>query len=496
MLTLSHTSGEKGNVAGLHIPMWTSPLAMACDLDPQVRRTPALDLLDAKLVELSRTPNGRLLLSFAPQQGKSWLVGRWFLIWSMWLNRQKRCVYASYGLDLARRNQGETRGVVSQHAEQLGMSLDRSFGAKQEWKISEGGGVVAAGVGSALTGKPADLMVIDDPYAGPAEAASPVMRENVKTWWQGVASARLAPGAPLVVLHTRWHEDDLIGWLNKTQGWEYLNIPAQADHDPAKGQTDILGREPGQYMISARDDADDAWWEARKREVGSRQWAAIYQGRPSPGEGTILKREWWRYYDQPLWVVTQSGTREVVGVDAELIITVDCAFKAHQEADYVCMDVWMRRGVHMYLLDQVHRRMDFTETCNALLNLSALWPQATLKVVEEAANGPAVMAQLRNQLPGIVGEIPQGSKEARAYATTPYLEAGNIYLPSPSLAPWAAEAVEEYAIFPNGANDDRVDTYTMAVNRLLIQPLEGEVPDSRTEEEMWADLRGFSISPY
>lgn len=478
------------------IPTWTSPLAMACDLDPAVRRTPALDLLNAKLVEASRTPNARLLLSFAPQQGKSWLVGRWFLIWSLWLNRGKRCVYASYGLDLARRNQGETRGVVSQYADRLGMSLDPSFKAKQEWKINGGGGVVAAGIDSALTGKPADLMVIDDPYSGSASAASAVQRQNVQTWWEGTASARLAPGAPLIVLHTRWHESDLIGWLHQEQGWEYLNIPAQADHDPAKGETDVLGREPGEYMISARAEADDAWWNQRKREVGSRQWAAIYQGRPSPSEGSVLKREWWRYYDTQPWVTRSDGSRWVVGDGIEMIITVDCAFKNKEDSDYVAMQVWMRRGNLVYLLDQINERLDFVGTGQALVNLVARWPQAALKVVEEAANGPALMASLRNQMNGIVGEIPQGSKEARAYATTPYLEAGNVLLPDPRLAPWVADFTDQAALFPNGSHDDMVDTYTMAVNRLLIQPLEGEVPDMRSEEERWADLNGWTVSPY
>lgn len=486
---------------------------MACDLDPSMRRTPALEILNDRLVEASRTPRAKLLLSFAPQEGKSTLIGRWFPIWLLWLNRRRRIVYATYDLGLSRTIQGQTRDAVRQHADRLGMALNKSYTAKQEWVLAEGGGVLSAGIGTGLSGRPADVLLVDDAFKGAREAASPTQRENVKLWWQSVASARLAPGAPVIVLGTRYSEDDLIGWLHSQQEgeqWEYLNIPAQADHDPEKGETDVLGREPGEYMVSARGRTKEEW-DQRKINAGSRQWAAMYQGRPSPAEGSILKRAWWErnYYRDLPYVVRSDGTRWVVDEGAELIITVDCAFKgednrritngrAQKDRDYVSMQVWMRRGVHVYLLDQVHGHMDFVETSQALLSLSAQWPQAALKVVEEAANGPAVMAALRNQLGGIVGEIPQGSKESRANATAPYLEAGNIHIPDPSVEgmAWVADFVEEAASFPYAKHDDRVDTYTMAVNRLLIQPLEGEVPDMRSEEERWADLNGWTVSPY
>jgi hypothetical protein len=136
------------------------------------------------------------------------------------------------------------------------------------------GGVFSVGIGGGLTGRPVDLMVIDDPIKDRKQADSEAYRENVWDWWTDVASTRLAPGAPVVLILTRWHEDDLAGRLLAAEDghrWKVLRIPAQADHDPDKGETDPLGREPGEYLDSARG-RTDAQWEAIKVRVGSRTW--------------------------------------------------------------------------------------------------------------------------------------------------------------------------------------------------------------------------------
>jgi predicted phage terminase large subunit-like protein len=131
----------------------------------------------------------------------------------------------------------------------------------------------------------------------------------------------------------------------------------------------------------------------------------------------------------------------------------------------------MRRGADAYLLDQVRGRMDFVTTCARFREFSAKWPQATLKLVEDKANGTAVINALRRIVNGIVPEEPHGSKEARAAAVTPLVEAGNVWLPSAELAPWVGALIEEAAAFPTGAHDDQVDTLSQALNRLVLAPL-------------------------
>jgi predicted phage terminase large subunit-like protein len=303
----------------------------------------------------------------------------------------------------------------------------------------------------------------------------------------------LAPGAPVILILTRWHEDDLAGRLLAAEDghlWRVVNIPAQAETD-----ADPLGREPGEYMQSARDNGRRRRnWDAIKVRVGSRTWASLYQGRPAPAEGGILKRDWWRQYGQPLALPTgqmadidgeQIPIMAAMDADAELIQSWDMAFKGTKTSDFVVGQVWLKHGANAYLLDQVRGRFDFPDTIKEFRKLSARWPQSVLKIVEDKANGPAVIASLANEIPGIVPEQPDGSKEARASAVAAVIEAGNVWLPSPQLAPWIGDLIEEAAAFPNGTNDDQVDALTQALKRLLIIPLLAGGDDVVTPEDMY-----------
>lgn len=346
-----------------------------------------------------------------------------------------------------------------------------------------------------------NCLIIDDPLKDRKEAESALIRQNVWDWWTDSASTRLAPGAPVVVILTRWHQEDLAGMLLAQEDghlWEVLNIPALADHDLEKGETDPLGREPGEFMQSARTNKDGrprtaVQWLAIMKRAGSRAWNALYQGRPSAVEGDMFRREQWGSYRNPQWLDMPDGSKFLTGFD-DLLISWDMAFKDTESSDFVVGQVWMRRGADIYLLDQVRDRMDFVETCARFRELAARWPQATLKLVEDKANGTAVINALRRIVQGIVPEEPQGSKVARASAVTPLVEARNVHLPAPELAPWIADFIEEAAAFPNGAHDDQVDAMSQALNRLILAPLS---PNDTFEPEEFDDydVRGYAISP-
>src|SRR5215203_3563012 len=252
--------------------IWKTPGELAAYLDRGTNATPALDLIDTELVRLLDEPDGRLILSMPPQQGKSTRVAKDFPTWVLKMHPDWRVVAASYSQRLANRNGRAIRWNITHHPE-LGLKIAKDNGAVHDWTLDgHQGGVLSVGVGAGLTGRPCDLLIIDDPIKDPKEADSEVFRDNVWDWWQSVASTRLAPGAPAVVILTRWHEDDLAGRLLAAEDggrWRVLNIPAQADHDPAKGNVDPLGRQPGEYMISARRNQDGtpmsvAQWEAIK----------------------------------------------------------------------------------------------------------------------------------------------------------------------------------------------------------------------------------------
>ena len=263
----------------------------------------------------------------------------------------------------------------------------------------------------------------------------------------------------LVSHNTRWHEADLAGRLVSAPDghiWRVLNIPAQAETTD-----DPLHRAPGEYMISARGRRD---WDAIKIRVGARAWASLYQGRPSPADGGIFRREAWGRYQGQRWLTDERGAnwcREGV-----IVQSWDLAFKGGERSDYVVGQVWQQIGSEAWILDQVRGRWTFSETCQQIAQLSQRWPQATAKYVEDKANGPAVMDALGHQIPGLIPVQPEGGKESRAAAVSPMIEAGNVHLPES--APWVGELIEEAAGFPNSAHDDQVDALTQALTRLYL----------------------------
>lgn len=447
---------------------YPTPGDLAKALDRRIRQTPALDLIDQAIINCLNTPDGRLILTMSPQEGKSSRAAIATPIWALHRNPDLRVAVASYAQGLANRNGRAIRNQILAHPE-LGMRIADDNGAASEWTLAgHEGGVLSVGRGAGITGRPVDLLIIDDPIKDRAEADSETIRNNCWDWWTDSLSTRLSPGASVVLMMTRWHEADLAGLLQKAKDghlWHVLNIPAQCEEP----DTDPLGRQTGEFMVSARG-RTQRQWEAIKIRVGSRTWNALYQGRPSPAEGGMVKRDWWQYYDQPLWIELDNGQRRTLGMDA-VLISADLTFKGEDHSDYVAIGVWGRRGANAYLLDQVRGHYDFPETTRRLEALCARWPDAALKIIEDKANGPAVIATLRHRIPGIVAEIPQGSKVARLAAVSPLIEAGNVHLPNPKLAPWVDDYVEEFAGFPNADHDDQVDHTTQGLNRLLLQPL-------------------------
>lgn len=487
---------EKANEAA-----FKTPGSLARYLVPATVQTPALDRVDAELEQLLDTPDGRLIVIMPPQEGKSTRVAKDFIVHVLKHRPWTRVVGASYGQGLANRNGRSIRNVIRSNPD-LGIQLAADNGSASEWEIDRGdnlqrGGLVSVGIGAGLTGRPADLMVIDDPIKDRKEADSETYRQAVWDWWTDVASTRLAPGAQVVLILTRWHEDDLAGRLLAAEDghlWKVVRIPAQADHDPEKGETDPLGREPGEYLESARGRTPEQWQAIRTR-VGTRTWNALYQGRPSSAEGGMLKRGWWRRYEQPLWLERDDGTRIVTGFD-DLIISWDMTFKKTEGTDKVAGHVWGRIGADAYLLDRVNRRMDFVETLAAFQALAARWPQALLKLVEDKANGPAVISMLGRKVAGIVPIEPDGGKLARTSAVSPLVESGNVWLPSSELAPWADDVIEECAGFPTAKHDDDVDAMSQALNRMILMPLLagqdlGDGSGVVTHADLEASVAGF-----
>ncbi|HHV39699.1 MAG TPA: phage terminase large subunit [Tepidimicrobium sp.] len=417
------------------------------------QRAKHLELLCDHLEAVERGEILRLMVFMPPRHGKSEVCSKKFPAWYLGRNPGKEIILSSYAADLAYDFSRIARDTLRERGELWNVNVASDSSAVGRWGI-EGhrGGCVAAGAGGPITGRGAHCAIIDDPFKNAEEAASKTIRDKVWEWYRSTLRTRLAPGGAIVLIMTRWDEDDLAGRLIKEmeaggEQWVIISMAAEAEED------DPLGRELGE-LLWPEYGFDAAWAETTKRAVGTYFWSALYQQRPSPVEGGMLKRGWWRFY------------RELPSSLDEIIQSWDMTFKDSAGTDFVVGQVWGRKGADKYLLDQVRDRMDFPATLTAVKGLTSKWPQATAKLVEDKANGPAVIAMLNQEIEGLIPVEPQGSKVARASAVSPQIEAGNVYLPDPSIVPWVHDFIEECAAFPTGAHDDQVDAMSQALMRL------------------------------
>lgn len=420
-------------------------------------------LLCDYLDKLARKEIRRLMVFMPPRHGKSELVSRKFPAYLLGRNPDTSIISCSYSADLASRMNRDVQRLIDSEKYSLLFPESHLFGknirstAKGSFLrnsdifeiVNHRGTYRSSGVGGGITGMGGEYIIIDDPVKNREDADSATIREKIYDWYTSTLYTRLEKDGCILLTLTRWHEDDLAGKLLKAaqegaDQWTILELPAVCEYPPKPYDV----RQEGEALWKWK--YDEEALEKMKVTVGSRDWAALYQQHPTPGEGGTFKREWWNYYK-----VLPDGLYDFVQ-------SWDCTFKDAQSSDYVVGQVWARKGSSRYLLDQVRGRMSFTETLRAIRSLSAKWPQAIRKLVEDKANGTAVIDVLRKEIPGLIPVEPEGGKIVRANAVTAVAEAGNIYLPDPSIAPWVHDFVEEHAVFPNGANDDQVDAQTQA----------------------------------
>jgi len=418
-------------------------------LDSRGQWQPAkhLTLLCNALEAVERGEVKRLMVFMPPRHGKSEVVSKKFPAWYLGRNPDREIILCSYAADLAYDFSRIVRNTLRDHEQIFSVKLAGDAQAVGRWRL-EGrrGGLTAAGVGGSICGFGGNMLIVDDPFKNSQEAESATIRNSTWEWYRSTLRTRLAPSGAIVLVQTRWHEDDLAGQLlREAQGggeqWQVLCMPAFAE-------------DTGEYLWPERFTANE--YDSLKTTLGSRLWASLYQQQPRPEEGGIFKRQWWKYYT----VVPERFDT--------IIISWDCAFKGDDHSDYVVGQVWGKKGPDKYLLDQVRGKFDFPTTLMAIRSLCSKWPRAQAKLIEDKANGPAVIAMLKKEIPGLIAVTPEGGKIVRAQAVCADIEAGNVYLPDPIICKWAEDFVEECTSFPNGAHDDMVDAMTQALTRLNL----------------------------
>ena len=408
------------------------------------KNAPHLEMISSALKDVNRHRTDRLIITAPPRHGKSELISHWFPVWYLAKNPTKRIVLVSHEANFAESWSVKCRDAVHRFGDEIGLSIDPGQNRRNYWKVVHGGSVVSAGAGGAIVGKGADIIVMDDPIKNEVEASSRLFRDRMWDWWQTVIMTRLEPGGSAVIMHQRWHEDDLIGRLlkEKDHPWVVLNFPAIAESG------DILGRAEGQPLWPER--FPIMVLEERRRRMSPYHFSAIYQQRPSSEGGGLVKRSWWRY-----WRARPEFE--------QMIQSWDLSFGETKGSDYTVGVVLGRRGAETYVVDLIRDRMNARDVITAIRAWAQKYPRAVSKVVEAAASGPAVVQMLRSEVPGLI-PVPvrgRGKKEDRLQSVVPLLEAGNVLLPEFDLAPWVGELIEEFCAFtPQGStapHDDIVD---------------------------------------
>ncbi len=426
----------------------------------------------------------RLMLFVGPQSGKTEVVSVAAPAWFLGEHPDSYWVAASYAASLAQRNGRLAKNTVESDAyrQHYVTRLDPSKTAAAEWEVlGHRGGFYGVGVGGGLTGRPADVIVVDDPVKDRAQADSEVYRKRDRQWWRDVADTRVHPGTIVIMVMTRWHHSDLAGYIlngdEDTPGegriedggaWRVVRIPAVAD-----SVEDPLGRPVGEPLMTGpvgyqfRDRAEAMeWWDGKKRG-GARTWAALYQQTPSLDEGAILRDSYWGWYDldEPM------PTRWLA-----IVQTWDTAFTEDEANDYSASLTFglERVGGDIRILDGQHARMEFPELQRAVQAGQARW-NPTLLSVEAKASGLPLVQQLKRLIKAIKPwTAGRRDKVARAYEMQPILEPNRVLLPyrmvdgTRWVPPWVTELLLEAGQFPLAEHDDYVDALTQGLLEIAL----------------------------
>lgn len=394
-----------------------------------------------KLEELEARKIRHLMVTMPPRHGKSMLISELFPAWYLGRHPDHNVIFTSYSQEIAGDFGRKVRNLLKEPGYQgifPGIEVSEDSASTKRFHTNGGGAYFAVGAGGALTGRGGDLIIIDDVHKNREEAHSDAVTKAIKEWYGSTLYTRRMSNAVVVIVQTRWSDKDLPKHLldNERDKWEILNLPAISPEGTALWPE----RFPLETLLEI------------KRTIGSADFEALYQQRPSPAEGALIKRGWFKFY-------------KVLPKIQEKIQSWDLAFTGKETSDFTVGQVWGSVGSDKYLIDQIRARLDFPAAIQAIRSLSYKHPDTYTKIVEEKANGAAAIATLQREITGLIPYNPKTSKEMRVAAVAPDIEAGNIWLPDPSIAPWIGDFIEECCSFPNGANDDSVDAMSQALIR-------------------------------
>jgi predicted phage terminase large subunit-like protein len=414
-----------------------------------------LSLIDEKLMAVAAGDIKRLMLCLPPRHGKSELVSRYFPAWYLGLFPDRRVILVSHEAYFAASWGRKARDVLMESSSIFGVRVNQRSSAADHWDIyGHAGGMDTAGAGGSITGKGANVLLIDDPVKSGERANSPFMRDKLWDWYRSTAYTRLEPQGAVILIMTRWHPDDLAGKLLKQmesggEAWEVVSLPAVAEDD------DPLGRAPGQALWPERFSKEEL--EEKKKAVSPFWWSAEYQQQPVPREGALFQRDWFE------WITDYPR-------DVNLARYWDPA--ATKNGDYTAGALVGEKDGIYYLVNMqrvqespagVAQLIRQTAKCDRKLGNVAIFME------QEPGSAGAHMIDnyARNVLKGypFKGNKASGSKIVRAHPVSSAAELGNIKLVT---GRWNTAFLDEAEVFPYGEYDDQIDALSMSYCSILV----------------------------
>lgn len=452
-----------------------------------------------EIQEFLETPTDKamdiLLLSVPPRHGKSFTVTETLPSWFLGKHPDNNVIIASYEGTFAESFSRRNRDKFNEYATDIfRVKPNDKVQGVALWETEKGGRCRAAGLKGGITGFGAELFIIDDPIKNKEAAESESIIAKIHDEMGPSVQSRIHPGGKLIVIQTRWVENDVVGYIEANWPeyiWKTINLPCECEDEA----TDPLGRHLGDSLMGPhlgdndlpqRIRNDNKWLQSKKMLVmageGEHTWNALYQGHPSSANGNLFHREWWKTYDR----------RDVdYNMFDYTCLSIDATFKGTETSDYVAIELWGLYKGHAYLYKLINKRMGFVQTMGVIRNICKEYNDIDELIIEDKANGSAIIDTLRytDKIPAVVGVNPLGGKYSRAQAVSPYIQDGFAYLPTDfskeelkdiewdqvTTMNGEERFIEQHMKFPFAKHDDMVDAMDQAIAR-LIKLVTGEEP--------------------
>jgi predicted phage terminase large subunit-like protein len=439
---------------------------------------PHLAVVNRALIELAARRIRFLMVFMPPRSGKSMLISQYFPGWWLGTFPEDRVILASYEAGYAATWGRKARDALDEFGPDVwGIRVNPLTSSASAWDVQRraggrwantGGGMVTAGIGGAITGRGANLFIIDDPVKNQLEAQSKTYQERAIDWFRSVALPRLEPDGVMVLMMTRWHQNDLAGRIlaeaaEDDHEWTVVRLPALAEEPE-----ELPGwrREPGEALWPQRYPAERL--QRIRQRIGPYWWAALYQQRPAPPEGNLFKRQWFQYFteephgEDTLYLLhARDGTvKRVLASQCWRFQTCDPNALASEQSDWFALATWAVTPEGDLLLLDVFRTHAATTSHEQIMRQQYQRWQPAFQGVERAAFGlNIIQGAAKAGLP--IKPLPaEGDKVARARTMAARYELGTVY--HRRGAPWLGEWEEELAAFPNAEHDDQVDVAAYA----------------------------------